>query len=733
MPRILPFPFLAAIAFSSLAVAQVHLEFGPSANTYVRVLSLPSGDRLLVGSAPTNTAACFACTRRQLSVTVLGSSGASFAKPQSSGSDVPVAAAVDPQGNLWIVGNTDSGDFPLVNPVVAQKAPGRVAGFVMEFNPTGKVLFATYLGGNQPSSLFGTHATAIAIDKAGNAYMGGDTNEPDFPTTPGAFLRSGPGVSGFEDVHSYSYLVKISPAGKLVYSTFLTSGGGCDGSGSGCIGRQSSSATVSSIAVDADGIVTLAGGLGGRFNSITHCTYSGGGYVSRVAADGSKMLSMKNPPFGSASFVALDSVGRTDVFGSYPSYTYSSSSLCPVPAGGGGLFAAQFNPDGSDFAWAKDFGKSSIATTAGMLVDAHDNIYLAGSTTSPQFPQVQSAAPNLGADFVQKLDSSGSPARSPLRLPEGVIVAPPSFDANGNLILVGAQNSVLTVPADYSGQGPPAIVAFANAATYALNTGLYPGALVTLWGFNLPASSAGLQVLVSGSPAPILYAGPNQINIQAPFKNAYYISETVQLGSGPDAPSFDLPVSASLGIFTTDGVHAAALNQDGTVNSSSNPAPYGSIVSLFGTGALWPSGTQEGAIPADAMPFNPDLNKFEVISGNGTPLNILYAGAAPGIIDGVFQINVQLTETASGPTGEYGITLRRSGNTTSNTCWFTSDDDLSQRPARRPVCKRLAPLTPSEVFRQIREAVDREQPAFPWPDLLFFQHPGMRVRNEHSI
>jgi uncharacterized protein (TIGR03437 family) len=78
------------------------------------------------------------------------------------------------------------------------------------------------------------------------------------------------------------------------------------------------------------------------------------------------------------------------------------------------------------------------------------------------------------------------------------------------------------------------------------------------------------------------------------------------------------------------------------VNSANNPAPVGSIVSPFGTGASWPAGLRDGTTAASAMPLSQEQNQFEPLDWTETPLNVLHAGAAPGTIDGVFQINVQL-------------------------------------------------------------------------------------------
>ncbi len=180
-----------------------------------------------------------------------------------------------------------------------------------------------------------------------------------------------------------------------------------------------------------------------------------------------------------------------------------------------------------------------------------------------------------------------------------------------------------------------------------------------------------MQVEVAGFPATVLYADSHQINIQVPFELATVVA------SGPVFPAIQVVLSSatvtvapapaiqSVGIFTSDGTHAAALNQDGTVNSISNPAVRGSIVTLFGTGAIWPYGTPDGTPATSAAALDQEQNQFEVVDNAGTPASVLYAGTAPGLIDGVFQVNVQLPPDAVPP-----LTLRTSASgvsLTSNT------------------------------------------------------------------
>jgi uncharacterized protein (TIGR03437 family) len=564
------------------------------------------------------------------------------------GNDVPNAVAVDPAGNIWIVGNTDADDFNLVNAITSQKVPYRTAGFVVEIDSkAGKVVFATYLCGRQLSSssinpLYRTEATAIAIDSAGNVYVGGSTDEPDFPVTPGAYLTQG--ADAFYNTVFQSYVVKISPAGKLIYSTFLGTGTSACQGGSSCIAKESTSADVESLAVDGTGTLTVAGVKNGAVNV-------GSGYVLGLAPDGSRVRwsGAVGTSFGYIYTLSMaqDSSGNIDLFGKY----------APVKSYLGPNFAAKLSSDGSTMIYATDLGQSADANAAGIALDSSGNTYLAGTSSSPQFPAL-AGIPNLGSDFVLRLDASGSKAQALFRFPSGVVSAPPAFDLTGRLLLLGPTGSLLAVPPSYAFD-TPSIVGYSNAASYLMNAGFAPGELISLFGFDLD-SKQDMQVVIGGSPATVLHAGPTQINIQTPlqFSQSYdpkrqvvLSSRTLTLGTVGSVPS--------PGLFTMDGVYAAALNQDGSVNSASNPAERGSIVSLFGTGVPAPACGQNGIVATGATALNQEANKLEVFDSLATPLSILYAGAAPGLVCGLVQINVQLTSSVAVP-----LTLRTTGDGT---------------------------------------------------------------------
>jgi hypothetical protein len=85
--------------------------------------------------------------------------------------------AVDPRGQIYVGGNTDSTDFPTVNALQPALA-GRFDAFVAQLTAGGSALrYSTYLGGSEDDRVFG-----IAVDRRGQAYVMGDTYSTDFPT-----------------------------------------------------------------------------------------------------------------------------------------------------------------------------------------------------------------------------------------------------------------------------------------------------------------------------------------------------------------------------------------------------------------------------------------------------------------------------------------------------------------------------------------------------------------------
>jgi uncharacterized protein (TIGR03437 family) len=205
----------------------------------------------------------------------------------------------------------------------------------------------------------------------------------------------------------------------------------------------------------------------------------------------------------------------------------------------------------------------------------------------------------------------------------------------------------------------PVIGQVVNSAS-SLGGPLAPGELISIYGSDLGPSQlagaqldssghlvknlGGTQVLFNNAAAPLIYARADQVGAIVPIAVAGQSSVTIKVQyHNQSTPVFQAPVTATApGVFTLDqSGHGpgAILNQDGSINGSSNPAARGSIVVLWGTG----EGLSKPDLPEDELPASPlpePLNPVTVMIGR-QKADLLYAGAAPGLA-GVIQINARV-------------------------------------------------------------------------------------------
>jgi beta-propeller repeat-containing protein len=344
--------------------------------------------------------------------TYLGGTGASDPS-RITGGDVGTGIAVDPSGNACVAGTTYSQDFPTSPGAFqttnkANNALNRRTIFVTRLNSTGTALmYSTYLGG---TALEGS--SGVAVDASGNAYVTGDTDSTDFPTTPGAFRTTFPGFRS-------GIATKLNSTGTaLAYSTYL--GGTANGP-----------TRPRAITIDASGNAYLAGQTQSSnypttFGSFSK-SYCGGfsdAFVTKLSADGSALvystyLCGSNFAGGDnaddAFGIAVDSAGNAYVTG------YTNSDTFPITpdayqtkcAGVSDAFLTKIDPSGATLLYSTFLGGAQFDEGyAGVGVDNSGHAYVAGLTGSPEFPATPGAfqTNHHGGDdvFIAKFDFSAT-------------------------------------------------------------------------------------------------------------------------------------------------------------------------------------------------------------------------------------------------------------------------------------------------------------------------------------
>jgi uncharacterized protein (TIGR03437 family) len=637
----------------------------------------------------------------------------------SAGINQPNAIATDSAGNTYVTGRASS-SVPLATTPGAFQ-PHSNAGtcilvaafaivvsfntcdtsFVVKLDPTGAVIFATYLGGNGS-----TDASLIAVDQQGSVYIAGrtgsnDSDQNNFPVTKGAAFTSGP-----------AFITKLDSGGQLVYSTFIPA-----------------TENVSGLAVDRQGNAYLTGFTG---NGVAFPTTAGAfqatapagslfpAFVAKLNASGTALsyatyLCGSEGPSGAdgISAITVDAEGNAFLTG------VSTSSDFPVTKGAflttnpssESVFVTKLNPQGTGLVYSTFLGPG---TGYSVKLDAQGTAFVAGFA-GPPFPTTPGAS-TTGSGFLTHLSADGSSLISSTMLPLGVSAM--DLDIAGNPVVAGAASANLPIGAgafqtEYASANFQTYVAkftkdgqftgatylggtqgalelsFAlapngsvivsglsggasfvtsifpsltvqNAASF-VAASVAPGEIVALRGYGIGPSAAvsatvpvyqlaGVQVSFGGLPAPLFYVQDHQINAQVPWELAGQTSTTVAI-SYPGITSASTPVSltpSQPGIFYVN-------NSDGTRNSPANPASAGDFVAIYGTGggAMSPAGLT-GQLWGSALS---NLVLLPVVIAGGENATVLYAGSAPTLASGVFQINARLPSDLSSSAISMSVTI----------------------------------------------------------------------------
>jgi uncharacterized protein (TIGR03437 family) len=589
------------------------------------------------------------------------------------GGEAVADLAIDAAGDIYLAGSTSSPDFPLHNALQATPGPG----FLLKLGPDAtQVAYATYF----PAAISG-----LAVDSSGNAYVTGRTTSPTFPVTSG--LPAGPASGGVVG-GSGAFVTKISAAGsQIVYSAVLVGHGKNCGCCSSCFTSLRTTAGVA-IGVDAAGNAYVAGNTDTYDLPATTgamLTQGVGAFVAKIRAAGTSLayltyigptyypISPNTNPANAARDIAVDAAGNAYVTGwtfdpafpatpgayqtAYdgPSYASGVADIHPIPPSD--AFVLKLKPDGSGPVWGSYLGGAGADSAASIAVDASGNVWIAGTTVSADFPNPQGWS--QGGDFVAGFSSSGASLAYAGRYPDGSISRSIAADPMGLAHVAGASGIVAAIE---PGRTPtPRIFGIANAAFGTVGGHISPGELISLYGSHIgpatpvsftptsagfvPTSLGGVQVLMQGHALPLLYVSDSQINAVAPFfssSSSPTLNVVLNSAASPEFPVVNLQTDPQ--IFQNADGSAKAVNQDGSLNSAAQPAPAGSIVSIWATGiGRSLSSFEDGQIPTAAA----DTISCAVYYDDGAvqrPADIQYAGPAPGMVAGVVQINFVVPE-----------------------------------------------------------------------------------------
>ena len=312
-----------------------------------------------------------------------------------SGREEPGTLAVGEAGEAVVVGLTDSANFPTTAGVLQPTDHPMADGFVTRLSASGSALAAsTYLGGN-----WSDYARAVALDGQGRVYVAGGTASADFPTA-GAYQ---PGWAGDYD----AFLTVLSPdLASLAYSTYL-----------GASGAESAYG----LDVDAAGAAYLTGYTASSnfptVNALMGDQPDEDAFVTKlqpVAGAAPEFSTYLGGALKDAGFaVRVDGARRVVVTGRTASADFPTrNAVQPGPGGGADAFVASLAPNGSALAFSTCLGGSGdensnnwLSWNGGLAIDPMGNVYVVGSTTSTNFPTVGALQGDQGDEdaFVVRL------------------------------------------------------------------------------------------------------------------------------------------------------------------------------------------------------------------------------------------------------------------------------------------------------------------------------------------
>lgn len=345
-----------------------------------------SGNAYIVGNTsggfPVTTGQSYGGGTSDIFISKLNPSGNGFVYSTYLGgnqTDSGKGIAVDPQGNVYVTGQTNSNDFPR-SPSPRQNSYGGGTGdaFVTKLNAAGNALvYSTFHGGSGTDD-----GTDIAVDSSGQVYLTGATSS-DFPTFSARQFNYGGGTSD-------AFISKFNAAGNaFIFSTY-------HGGSQADFGRG--------IAIDSAANIFITGHTtSSNFPTSSPAQFANGGetdaFVTKFSADGQTLTysTYHGGSLGDYGYdIAIDNSGSAFITGETASANFPiSSSLSTFGGGGGDSFVSGFNSSGSR-SYSKFLGGAGYEYGFGIAADRTGKVYVTGGTDSPDFPKVNAQQRTFG-------------------------------------------------------------------------------------------------------------------------------------------------------------------------------------------------------------------------------------------------------------------------------------------------------------------------------------------------
>jgi uncharacterized protein (TIGR03437 family) len=330
------------------------------------------------------------------------------------------------------------------------------------------------------------------------------------------------------------------------------------------------------------------------------------------------------------------------------------------------------------------FGTNGSAVYS-LSIDKSGNVWSTG-TTGAAIPLASQTPASINGRFVAELSPDGSDLSYATIFAPGGAGQSIAVDSSGVAHVLGTDLVSTVTP----GSSTSRVVSIINAAprtivdfTGHLNGIAVPGEIISIFGSGMgpltavgatpengrfPVSLGGVQVLVNGSPIPLLYVSDTQINAELPssLKPDPSGLAVIEIDYNDAVlPAFRAAVGASnFGVFENPGGAGSTVvvNQDGTISSPANPAKPGSYVSMYGTGfGSVPGFVIDGSVATAAKNYCGTCQVEVFGAGLKVFENVQYFGPSPGLIDGLTQINLFVPPQASGAIQVYLIAPNLAG------------------------------------------------------------------------